>query len=258
MKPKLNKLFTLGKTLILAYDQGLEHGPTDFNDKNVDPQYIIDIANKGKYTAVVFQKGIAEKYDAGKTPLIIKLNGKTRLLKGEPYSPTLCTVKEAMALGAAAVGYTIYIGSAYEARMFSDFENIERDAHAVGLPVVVWMYPRGKSVKHELARDTLAYAARVSLELGADIVKMKYNGNPHDLAWIVKSAGKTKVVIAGGSRALPSKLLKDTFDIMASGAVGLAIGRNVWQYPDPLKMTKALKAIIFKGKKPSQAIKFLE
>ncbi|MCX6750147.1 MAG: fructose-bisphosphate aldolase, partial [Candidatus Pacearchaeota archaeon] len=77
----LNKLTTKGKALFLAYDQGLEHGPTDFNDKNVDPKYIIDIAKKGKYNGIVFQKGIAEKYNKeikqSKVPLIVKLNGKT-------------------------------------------------------------------------------------------------------------------------------------------------------------------------------------
>ena len=74
----LKKITKKGKALFLAYDQGLEHGPTDFDDKNVDPNYIIEIAKKGKYTALIFQKGIAEKYGKeikkSKVPLIIKLN----------------------------------------------------------------------------------------------------------------------------------------------------------------------------------------
>ena len=78
MKPKLNKLLRKGKAMFLAYDQGLEHGPTDFNDKNADPDHIIDIAKKGKYTGVIFQKGIAEKYQEeikkSKVPLIVKSN----------------------------------------------------------------------------------------------------------------------------------------------------------------------------------------
>ena len=96
----LNKIIKNGKTLILAYDQGLEHGPTDFNDKNVDPRYIIEIAKENNYSALVFQKGIAEKYDQeirdSGVPLIIKLNGKTSLVKGDPISRQLCTVKEAI------------------------------------------------------------------------------------------------------------------------------------------------------------------
>ena len=80
-----------------------------------------------------------------------------------------------------------------------NLEKIEEEAHEYGLPVIAWMYPRGKSVENEFARETLAYSARIGLELGADIIKMKYNHNPADLKWIVKSAGKTKVVIAGAA-----------------------------------------------------------
>src|SRR3989338_5432870 len=114
-KVNLNKILKRGKAMYLAYDQGMEHGPSwDFNDKNVYPLYILDIAQKGKYNAVIFQKGIAEKYLAeikkSRVPLILKLNGKTNLVKGEPVSAQIATVAEALELGAVAVGYTIYIG----------------------------------------------------------------------------------------------------------------------------------------------------
>ena len=228
----LNKITKKGKALFLAYDQGLEHGPTDFNDKNIDPNYIIDIAKKGKYTGLIFQKGIAEKYNKeikkSKIPLIVKLNGKTSLLKIEPYSPPLCTVKDAVDLGASAVGYTLYIGSKHEARMFKEFEIVQSQAHSYNLPVIVWMYPRGKAVKNELDKKILAYSARVGLELGADIIKMKYNGNKQDLKWIVKSAGKVKVLIAGGSKTSEASFLKEVKEVMSAGASGLAIGRNIW------------------------------
>ncbi|MBM3200637.1 hypothetical protein FJZ53_06885, partial [Candidatus Woesearchaeota archaeon] len=122
LKPKLSTITTDGKSLLLAYDQGLEHGPTDFDDKNVDPDYIQEIAVKGKYNGLIFQKGVAEKYYNCKIPLILKLNGKTNLVKGEPIAAQLCSVKEAIELGAKAVGYTIYVGSAHEATMFKDFQ----------------------------------------------------------------------------------------------------------------------------------------
>lgn len=253
----LSKIMTGGKALFLAYDQGMEHGPTDFNDRNVDPNYIIKIAEKGHFSSVIFQKGVAEKYYNRRVPLILKLNGKTNLLKGEPLSTQLCSVKEAIKLGANAVGYTIYVGSQHEQKMFREFGKIEEEAHARGLPVVAWMYPRGKAIKNDVSRDTLAYAARIGLELGADIIKMKYNGNPKDLKWIVKSAGKTKVIIAGGLKKDEKNLIKDTYDIVKSGACGLAIGRNIWQHDNPYKLAKALKKIIFHGAKPKEALKEL-
>ncbi|HPD81598.1 MAG TPA: hypothetical protein PK357_00680 [Candidatus Pacearchaeota archaeon] len=246
----LNKLTKKGKALFLAYDQGLEHGPTDFNDKNVNPKYIIDIAKKGKYNGLVFQKGIAEKYNKeikkSKVPLIVKLNGKTNLFKGEPISRQLCTVDEAIKLGAKGVGYTIYIGSDYEDEQLQEFENIQREAHKKKLPVIVWIYPRGKSIKNKKPEELMSYAARTALEIGADIVKLQYFGKFKDLQWAVKSAGKTKVVIAGGIKKDEKELLKQICEIIDAGCIGLAIGRNVWQHPKPLEITNKIKKIIWK------------
>jgi len=139
MKIKLNKILKKNKAMFLAYDQGMEHGPTDFNDRNVDPKYIIDIARKGSFSAVIFQGGIADKYQdeikRAKVPLIVKLNGKTNLVDGEPVSRQLCSVDEALGFGAVAVGYTIYIGSAFEKEMLIEFEKIKEEAHGKGLPV---------------------------------------------------------------------------------------------------------------------------
>jgi len=247
---KLNKITKKGRALFLAYDQGLEHGPEDFNDKNVNPKYIIDIAKKGGYTGIIFQKGIAEKYNKeikkSKIPLIVKLNGKTNLFKGEPIARQLCTVKEAIKLGAAAVGYTIYLGSNYEDKMLQEFENIQREAHSRNLPVIAWIYPRGKSVKNKNKAELMAYAARTGLEIGADIIKIQYNGNAKDLRWAVKSAGKTKVVIAGGIKKEEKRLLKQVKEIMNAGCIGIAIGRNIWQNKNPLEITKKIRKVILK------------
>src|SRR3989338_2011449 len=116
-----------GKALYLAYDHGLEHGPDDFDEKDWDPNYILDIALKGAYHAVIFHKGIAEKYytpwkGRKKVALILKVNGKSKIFQGDdPYSPRVCSVDYALKLGAAAVGYTIYLGSKEERLMFAEF-----------------------------------------------------------------------------------------------------------------------------------------
>jgi fructose-bisphosphate aldolase, class I len=250
MKPiSLSKITKQGKALFLAYDQGLEHGPTDFNDENIDPLCIIEIARKGKYTGMVFQKGIAEKYQKeikkSKIPLIVKLNGKTSLFKGEPISRQLCTVKEAIELGASAVGFTIYIGSDYEDEMLQEFENIQREAHSKGIPVIVWIYPRGKSLEGKNPVELMAYAARTGLEIGADIIKIRYDGTLDDLKWAVKSAGRAKVVIAGGAKAEENAFLKQVEEIIKAGGIGLAVGRNVWQNSKPLEITKKIKKVIW-------------
>jgi class I fructose-bisphosphate aldolase len=231
--------------MFLAYDQGMEHGPVEFNDKNVSPEKIIEIAKKGKYTGIIVGKGIAEKYNneikKSGVPLILKLNGKTNLYKGEPMSEQLCSVKEALKLGAKAVGYTIYLGSEYEHQMLKEFEEIEREAHALGLPVIAWVYP-----KHGLnKKGIMAYAARVALEIGADIAKIKLT-NLKELKWAVKSAGKCKIVVAGGEKIPEKEFLNEAKEIMKSGVSGMAVGRNVWKAKNPIDVSKRLRKIIFK------------
>lgn len=247
----LASITTNGKALYLAYDQGFEHGPTDFNEKNVDPNYILDIGVKAGFSAIVFQRGIAEKYYKGseyegKLPLILKLNAKTNLVTSiEPYSPQLCSVDEAKALGATAVGYTVYVGSEKEHKMTKELAEIIADAHTLNMPVIGWMYPRGKGAEGKDKAELAAYAARLGLELGADIVKIQHPGTSVALKWAVKAAGKTKVVISGGSKVEEDAFLTMAKEIMQTGCIGLAVGRNVWQHDNPLEFSERLKTIIF-------------
>ncbi len=239
------------KVMLLAYDQGFEHGPIDFNETNVDPEYILHVARvSDAFTGIILHEGIAESYfnpKKEKIPLIIKLNGKTSLHgEAEPYSPQLCSVSEAIRLGARAVGYTIYIGSEHEAIMMKEFSTIEDEAHRAGLPVILWAYPRGTSVKgKENSREILAYAARLGLELGADFVKLPYTGDPESYAWVVKAAGKTGVLVQGGSKTNEKEFLAEIHDCMKAGVAGFAIGRNIWQSEDPVVLAKKVASIVY-------------
>ena len=237
------------KALFLAYDQGFEHGPKDFNLNNVNPKSIIDIAEKSKsYTGIILLPGTAEKfYDVKKhsVPIIVKLNSKTSFTN-EILSLQNCSVKRAKKIGAKAVGYTIYPGSVYEQKMFVELGRIIEEAHKENLKVVVWAYPRGNNID-ELNTDVIAYAARIASELGADYIKLKYNGDKPGFEWILKNSGKAKVLVSGGSK----KSIKEEFEIIREvvslGADGVAIGRNVWQDEKPLSFSKAIESIIFKN-----------
>lgn len=250
MTENLEKISTNGRYLFLAYDQGLEHGPTDFNEKNIDPNFILELAQKGGYSAIIFQKGLAEKYYKNssydwKVPLVLKLNGKTNLWKGESYAPQECSVEYAKSLGAVAVGYALYLGSEYEYKMIQEFGNIVEEAHKMKLPAIAWIYPRGKYIENDQSPEIVAYAARAGLELGADMVKIKYSGSTESFAWAVKAAGKTKVVLSGGPKLSEEEFLEIVRSVMEAGAAGVAVGRNVWQSEDPYGMTEKLKKIIF-------------
>ena len=260
MKIKTSKLLKNDRTLILAYDQGLEHGPSDFNLQNVNPKYILDIALQGKFNAVVLQNGIAEKYyhdEYKEVPLIVKLNGKTNIPHIAPVSKQVCSVDRAIRLGADAVGYTIYDGSEQEPHIFHEFGRIVEQAHDYGIPVIAWMYPRGSAVHNDIDTNILAYSARVGLELGADFVKLKYNNNPEGYKWVVKNAGRTRVVVAGGKKESPREFLNTAKTILSTGVSGFAIGRNIWQNPRPFGITQALREILFNNKKPEEVYHYV-
>jgi len=242
--------------VLLAFDQGLEHGPTDFNERNYDPAFIMKLAEEGGFNGVIFQKGLAEKYYDGKVPLILKVNGKTSLPKGEPIARQICSVKRAAEIGAKAVGYTIYLGSAHEDLMLEEFGKIQEEAHAHDMAAIAWIYPRGQAIQNDIAPEIIAYAARAGLEAGADAVKIKYTGNVETFKWAVKCAGKTKVFMSGGPKAKTDvEFLRQVRGVLDAGAVGLAVGRNVWQSSDPLKMARYLKRLVIENRSVEDAMK---
>jgi len=244
----LDKITKNGKAIFLPYDQGLELGPDDVGQIAIDPNFILQIAEQGGYNGIILQRGIAEKYyskEKYQVPLILKLNGKTELSSGDPISRQICSVKEALSLGAAAVGYTIYIGSEHESIMMAEFGKIVEQARPLKLPVIAWCYPRGKNIKDETSPDNIIYAARVGLELGADIVKIKYCGSQSCFTQAVKAAGKTKVMMAGGPKSDEKEFLEHVKNVMAAGAIGVVAGRNVWLDKEPLRVTEEIKKIVF-------------
>jgi len=248
-KVRLSRIMKKGKVMLLAMDQGIEHGPVDFNGKNIDPHYVFDIASKGGFTGFAIHKGIAYKYMenyAGKVPLVLKLNGRTSINpKEEVYSSPVAKVKEAVRLGADAIGYTLYVGSPMEARMFHEFGMIQAEAKEYGMPSIVWAYPRGKYVKNEKSVESVSYAARVALELGADIVKVNYTGSTESFSQVVKAAQDCHVISAGGSKLDEDAFIEKAKEVMAAGAVGFAVGRNVWQSEKPMEITQRLKEVVF-------------
>ncbi len=269
-----------GKMLFLPVDQGLEHGSGDFfkNPASVDPEFQLKLAIEGGYNGIVFHIGLAKKYWAKKEykdniPLILKLNGKTNIPSdAEALSPITATVKDALELGADAVGYTLYTGSPLQERDFIQLVQVRRDAEKAGLPLIVWSYPRGRAVDGKGGKNSFAmvdYAARVANELGADIVKINLPAGPSgekydpegqfkgyndllelsqidQLRWVIHSAGSTGVLISGGSKIGDEDLLNKAKLCLEAGVDGLIFGRNMWQrnFEEALKITKEIKKIM--------------
>lgn len=262
MVANIDRILQGKKGMILSLDQGLERGPKIFDLHSIDPEYALNIALEGDYTGVVLHPGVAEKYYINSyrdVPLICKLNGRSMLSHMNPLAKMTCSVDRAIKLGADAVGFTIYDGSASEPDMFEQFGQVVDDAHDYGIPVVAWMYPRGEGVKgHEEDSDVVAYAARIGLELGADFVKLKYNHNPSGFGWACKAAGRTKVLMADAHFGSNKDILNSVHECMQAGATGVAFGRTIWQHPRPFSLTRALHGLVYKNKKPEDVMKFFD
>jgi class I fructose-bisphosphate aldolase len=252
----MDDFLTNNRSILLAYDQGLEHGPTDFNQRNYEPTFIMDLAMEGGFNGVIFQKGLAERYYNGRVPLILKVNGKTKLPGGEPIARQICSVKRASEIGAKAVGYTIYLGSVHESIMLEEFGRIQEEAHRSNMAAIAWIYPRGEAIKNDTAGEIVAYAARAGLEIGADAIKIKYTGDVETFRWAVKSAGKVKVFMSGGPKASSEgDFLRQVRGALDAGATGLAVGRNVWQSSDPVGMARALRRLVIEDRSVEEALR---
>jgi fructose-bisphosphate aldolase, class I len=246
-----------GTLLFLPIDQGIEHGPRDFfpNPASKDPEYQFRLAAEAGYSAIACGYGMASKYYpsyAGQVPLLLKLNSKTDVPPSdEAFSPCNASVEDAVRIGADAVGYTLYVGSPKQSDDFIQLGKVRQDCDLYGMPLVIWAYPRGRDIERKGGQNSLYaidYAARVAMEMGADIVKLNmpkldpakdkdapapYNEmqvtQPEAIRHCVESAGRALVVLSGGSKVDDDKLLEQARMIMEAGGSGVIFGRNVWQ-----------------------------
>ena len=271
-----------GKLVILPVDQGFEHGPHRSFFPNLpamDPDYHYQLALEtgcNAYAAPLgFLEATAGKFN-GEIPLILKLNNSDSLAKMEhPISAVTASVMDAVRLGCSAVGFTIYPGSAARNTMYEDLREIIAEAKSYGLPTVLWAYARGEGISKqgETAVDIISYAAQISAQLGAHIIKVK---PPTDfieqaeakkayeqykiptktltdrIKNVVQSAfnGKRIVIFSGGESKDSAALLNDVREIAAGGGFGSIMGRNAFQRPHD-ESVKLLHDVmgIFSGKK---------
>jgi class I fructose-bisphosphate aldolase len=233
-----------GKTVIVPMDHGVSSGPIS---GIADIKHAMTQVAEGGANAVVVHKGTVARGHRRGGPdmgLIVHLSGSTSL-SPEPYTKTLvCTVEEAIQLGADAVSIHVNIGNGKEKEMLNDFGTVAHSAAQWGMPLLAMIYPRGGNIKNEFDPDAVGHAARVGAELGADMVKVSYTGTPESFRRVVEGC-HVPVVIAGGPRMDSDRSILDMVKgAMSAGAAGISIGRNVFQHADPVKMVKALSMIV--------------
>ena len=240
-----------GRLMLFACDQKVEHLNGDFYGENIDiadaePEHLFRIGSQGVCGVLAGQRGLIAQYAADYPEInyLVKMNSKTNLVstkQDDPYSPQLYDLEAVLAMREAGVnivglGYTIYLGSEYESTMMAEAGNLIAQAHANGLLVVLWIYPRGKAVTAEKDPALIAGAAGVALCLGADFVKVNppkpTDGTAPAEALKIASmaAGRTGLVCAGGSTVDAETFLTQLYDqIHVGGACGNATGRNIHQ-----------------------------
>ncbi len=258
------RLAGTGKMVILPVDQGFEHGPARSPSRptrrGYDPRYHFELAIDAGCNAYAAPLGFIEAGAAefaGDIPLILKLNNNESLTKGgEPMPAVTGSVDEALRLGCAAIGFTIYPGSGESKTMYDQIAALTEEAKQKGLAVVVWSYPRGAGLSKdgETAIDVAAYAAQIACQLGAHIIKVKpptahleqaeakkvYEKEKIPIGTlaervrhVVQSAfgGRRIVIFSGGAAKGKTEILEEVKGLADGGAFGSIMGRNSFQRP---------------------------
>jgi fructose-bisphosphate aldolase, class I len=268
-----------GKLLILPVDQGFEHGPARSfapNPPAYDPHYHYQLAIEAGLSAYAAPLGMIEtgaNTYAGAMPTILKLNSSNSLATQKDQAVT-GSVSDALRLGCAAIGFTIYPGSEYQFEQMEELRALAEEAKSAGLAVVVWSYPRGPNLDKtaETALDICAYAAQMAALLGAHIIKVKpptahvsleaakktYEQQHIDMSTMAKRvehvlqaafAGRRIVVFSGGEAKDIDAIYEEIRGIRDGGANGSIIGRNTFQRPKEEALAMLSKIIdIYQGK----------
>jgi fructose-bisphosphate aldolase, class I len=255
------KLAGTGRLVILPVDQGFEHGPARsfaVNPPGYDPRYHFELAIESGCNAYAAPLGFIEaaaRDFAGDIPLILKINNHDVLLDEKDPLPALTSgVEDALRLGCAAIGFTIYPGSAERVGMYQQLREASALAKKNGLVVVVWSYPRGSSLSKsgETAMDVCGYAAHIAAELGAHIIKVKlptaaleqeaarkvYETEKVPIATLADRVkhvvqctfnGRRVVIFSGGPTSSDEAVFAEAAAIHQGGGFGSIIGRNSFQ-----------------------------
>jgi len=246
------------KTVIVPMDHGLTMGPIAGLE---DMKKAVDKVVDGGANAVILHKGIVKSGHRGggkDIGLIIHLSGNTSLSPDPNAKVLVCTVEEAIRLGADAVSIHINLGASTDEQMIRDFGEVSKKCEKWGMPLLAMMYTRGPNIKSQYDPKLIKHAARAGAELGADIVKVNYTGSVSSFREVVNGC-PVPVVIAGGEKMESDKdLLEIVAGAMEAGAAGVSIGRNVFQHEDPDRIVHTISKIVHENFSLDKALKLLQ
>jgi predicted phospho-2-dehydro-3-deoxyheptonate aldolase len=247
-----------GKTVIVPMDHGVTVGPIEGLE---DMRTTVSKVAEGGANAILMHKGIVPASHRGHGKdigLIIHLSGSTSLSPDPLAKELVCTVEEALKLGADAVSVHINLGAPTDKEMIRQLGFISERCDYWQMPLIAMMYTRGPKIKDEFDLNNTKIAARVAAELGADIVKVVYTGKTESFAEVIKGC-PVPVVIAGGEKmGSDEEIFKMVDGALKAGAAGISIGRNVFQHKHPEKMVRALCQMVHEDVSVKDALKILK
>ncbi|AAB91123.1 MULTISPECIES: 2-amino-3,7-dideoxy-D-threo-hept-6-ulosonate synthase [Archaeoglobus] len=244
-------------TVIVPMDHGVSMGPIE-GLKNLAET--VNAVAEGGANAVVLHKGVVGFGHRGygkDVGLIIHLSASTSLAPDPNEKVLVCTVEEAIKLGADAVSVHVNVGSKTEAYQLRKLGEISKIAGEWGMPLLAMMYPRGDGI-NQFDEKAVALAARVGAELGADIIKTNFTGDVESFRRVVDGCPVPVVVAGGPKMGSDEDILRMVRMAMDAGARGVAIGRNIFQANNPTKMTRAISMIVHDNADVSEALEFLK
>lgn len=246
------------RTVIAPMDHGISIGPVK---GIVDMDKTIEEISQGGADAVLMHKGIVEQGHRGygkDIGLIVHLSASTALSPNPDNKVIVTSVEKAIQLGADAVSVHVNIGSETEGEMLQELGEIAETCSYWGIPLLAMMYPRGQKIDNEHDVEMVKHAARVGSELGVDIVKTNYTGDPDSFKEVVQGA-IVPVVIAGGPKVdTIEQLLEMVKDSLEVGGAGVAFGRNLFQAESPGKITRAISEVVHNNVEVEEALKILK
>ena len=247
-----------GRTVIAPMDHGVSNGPMK---GIIDIDKTVESISQGGEDAILMHKGIVEQGHRGygkDIGLIVHLSASTSLAPNPNNKVIVTSVEKAIQLGADAVSVHVNLGSETESEMLQELGEISETCSYWGIPLLAMMYPRGQKVENEHDVELVKHAARVGSELGVDIVKTNYTGDPDSFKEVVEGA-LVPVVIAGGPKVdTDEELLQMVKDSIEVGGAGVAFGRNLFQAENPGKITKAISEVVHNDLEVNEALKFLK
>jgi predicted phospho-2-dehydro-3-deoxyheptonate aldolase len=247
-----------GKTVIIPMDHGVTMGPLP---GIIDMKKAVDAVAEGGANAILMHKGVVSCGHRGSgrdIGLIIHMSASTSLAPDPNAKVLVCTVEEAVKLGADAVSIHINLGAEDEKGMLRDLGHVARQASEWRMPLLAMMYTRGRKIKNEYDAGVVKHAARVGAELGADVVKVPYTGSPETFKDVVEGCF-VPVVIAGGEKMDTDKdILTMVRGSIDAGSLGVSIGRNAFQHHRPDKIVRAISLIVHENCSVKEALKVLK